>query len=368
MTIQETAPENRAAGHTIEVADEKLTFRQVVIADATPSGNQISHAAGFTPAQQTAVLHFLLNGDLEEIRPNQSVDLAAGRQFIVIETDRLYFLTINGERFDWPARTISGEVVRKLGKIAPEDELLLTRVDQPDRAIGPHDVVDLGHHGTESFISRKAVWKLNVQGVILELHQPNIVVRQAMQKAGFDITKAWQIFLIVKDQPKLSVNLDYTVDLRTPGIEKLRLTPAGVHNGEAAAKPRRQFDLLEVDEKHLDALGCFWETVVDADRRWLLIHHYQVPAGYAPQIVLLALEIPPTYPGAQIDMFYSSPPLRLTSGRAIDRTQVSAVICGTPFNGWSRHRGPQAPWNPNSDNVITHLALVESAIAKEVGQ
>lgn len=368
MTIQETAPEHRAAGQAIEVADENLTFRQALINDDIPTGAQISHAAGFTPAQQTAVLHFLPDGDLEEIRPSQSVDLSAGRQFIVVETDRLFFLMINGERFDWPARTISGEVVRKLGKIAPEDELLLTRVDQADRVIEPHEVVDLGHHGTESFVSRKPVWKLNVQGVVLDLHKPTIVVREALKLAGFDITKAWQIFLIVKGQPKLAVNLDYTVDLRTPGIERLRLTPAGVHNGEAAAKPRRQFDLLEIDEKHLDALGCIWETIIDANVRWLLIHHYHVPAGYAQQMVVLALLIPPTYPGAQIDMFYTSPPLRLTSGRAIDRTQVSAVICGTPFNGWSRHRSQEAPWNPNSDNVITHLALVESAIAKEVGQ
>lgn len=368
MSLQEVAPEHRAAGHVIEVADENLSFRQVLVADTTPTGAQISHAAGFAPVQQTAVLQFLADGDLAEIRPNQSVDLGTGHRFIVVETDRLFYLTINGERFDWPARTISGEVVRKLGKIAPEDELLLTRTDQPDRVIEPHEVVDLGHEGTEAFIGRKPVWKLNVQGVTLELHQPTIVVRDAMQKAGFDVTRAWQIFLIVKGQPKLAVNLDYTVDLRTPGIEKLRLTPAGVHNGEAAAKPRRQFDLLEVDEKYLDALGCFWETVIDATGRWLLIHHYQVPAGYAQQMVVLALLIPPTYPGAQIDMFYTSPKLTLISGRPIDRTQVSAVICGTPFNGWSRHRGQEAPWNPRTDNVITHLALVESAIAKEVGQ
>jgi hypothetical protein len=368
MTVQETAPEYRAVGQTIEVADENLTFRQVVIQDSTPTGAQISHAAGFTPAKQAVVLHFLPDGDLADIRPNQSVDLAAGRQFIVVETDRLFFLTINGERFEWPSRMISGAVIRKLGKAAPEDELLLTRVDEPDRIIEPRDLVDLSKGGIEAFISRKPTWKLNVQGVILTLHQPTIVVRQALLDAGFDPTKGWQIFLIVKGEPKRAVTLDYTVDLRTPGIEKLRLTPAGVHNGEAAAKPRRQFDLLEIDEKHLDALGCFWETVLDANRRWLLIHNYQVPAGYTPQIVLLALEIPPTYPGAQIDMFYTSPPLRLTSGRPIDRTQVSAVICGTAFNGWSRHRGQEAPWNPNTDNVITHLALVESAIAKEVGQ
>src|SRR5262245_35599549 len=121
MTTLEQAPEQHEAGHSIEVGDENLVFRQVVVTDRTPTGNQISHAAGFSPMQQTAVLQFLSDGDLAEIRPNQSADLSAGVRFVVVETDRLYFLTINGERFDWPSRTVAGEVIRKLGDIAPED-------------------------------------------------------------------------------------------------------------------------------------------------------------------------------------------------------------------------------------------------------
>lgn len=368
MSTQDTAPDHRAAGHTIEVAGQNLHFCQVVIHDATPTGAQIGRAAGFTPAQQAVVLQFLPDGGLEDIAPSQIADLSAGNQFIVVETDRLFFLTINGERFEWPSRMISGAVVRKLGKVQPEDELLLTRVDEPDCMIAPRDLVDLGKGGIEAFVTRKPSWKLSVQGVVLTLHRPTIVVKQALLDAGFDPTKGWQIFLIVKGEPKRVVDLDFTVDLRTPGIEKLRLTPTGVHNGEAAATPRRHFELLEVDERHLNSLGVFWETVVDGASRWLLIRNYQVPPGYLPQMVTLALLIPPTYPTAQIDMFYTSPKLALTTGRPIDRTQVAATICGTPFNGWSRHRGPPTPWNPATDNVITHLALVESAIAKEVGQ
>jgi E2/UBC family protein E/multiubiquitin len=368
MTIQETPPEHRKPELTIEVSDQNLQFRQVFIDDLTPTGAQIGHAAGFTPAQQATVMHFLPDGELEDVRPGETVDLRRGdRHFIVVETDRIYLFTVNGERFEWPSRVISGAVVRKLGKVRSEDELLLVRTDEPDRIIGPREIIDLDKKGIEAFVSRKPEWKLNVQGVVLTLHKPTIVVRNALTEAGFNPDQGWQIFLIVKGQPKKAVTLTDTVDLRTPGIEKLRLTPTGVHNGEAAVTPRRQFDLLEVDETHLNSLGCFWETVIDANRRWLLIHNYPVPTGYTTQFVLLALEIPPTYPGAQIDMFYTSPKLALTSGRPIDRTQVSAVIGGTPFNGWSRHRGPQAPWNSASDNVMTHLALVESVIALEVG-
>ena len=131
--------------------------------------------------------------------------------------------------------------------------------------------------------------------------------------------------------------------------------------------------LLEVDERFLNGLGFRWETVIDGAsrgqaRRWLLIHDYPPPQGFTTERTLLALEIPPTYPNAQIDMFYTNPPLALATGRPIDRTQVSARIAGVDFNGWSRHRGPQSQWDPASDNVMTHLALVESAMAKEVSE
>ena len=365
MTVQETAPEYRMAEHTIEVADQNLVFRQVVIGDLTPTGAQIAHAAGFTPAQQATVLHFLPDGELEDIRPTQTVDLTGGdRRFVVVETDRLYLLTINGERFEWPSRLISGAVVRRLGRVSPEDELLLTRTDEPDRVIEARDLVDLGKGGIEAFVSRKPTWTLNVQGVVLTLHQPAIMVRQALIDAGFNPDLGWQIFLIVQGQPKKAVTLSDTVDLRTPGIEKLRLTPSGVHNGEAVASPKRDFAVLEIDEAYLNTLGHHWETVIEGSVRWLLISNYPVPAGYTSRSVVLALLVPPTYPTAQIDMFYTSPPLKLASGRAIDRANQSAVIRGAQFNGWSRHR----PWNPAVDNVVTQLAMVESAIAKEIGE
>ena len=72
------------------------------------------------------------------------------------------------------------------------------------------------------------------------------------------------------------------------------------------------------------------------------------------------------YPGAQIDMFYTYPALILKTGQPIPSTQVSAVVGGTTLNGWSRHRGTQSAWDPQTDNVASHLALVESAMLKEV--
>lgn len=356
--------------HTIVgIADFSLTFHDHRIAETTPTGAQLAAVAGFKPEQSATVLEVLSNGELEDRRPDERVNLREStRKFVIVESDRSYKFTLDGARLDWPCRVISGGQLRKLGQVAKEREVYQDLPGPAERIIDEHDLVDLGAPHVEVFKTRKRIWKLNVQGVVLTLDESSIVVRTAIKDAGFDPTKNWIVVLRVRDQPKREVGLDEVIDLRTPGIEKLRLTPKEVNNGEAAVKPRRQFALLEVDERFLNGLGLWWETVIDAERRWLLIHDYPVPKGYTVSRTLLALEIPLTYPGAQIDMFYTRPPLALKTGRAIDRTQVSANIHGQPFNGWSRHRGELSKWNPATDNVSTHLALVESALAKEVGE
>ena len=355
--------------HRIEVADETLIYRSVPIDDLTPTGAQLAAAAGFKPKQHAVVLQVLPNGELEDVRPTEVVDLRHGvERFVIVETDREYFLTIDGQRYSWPCRIVSGAVVRKLGKLPADVVLSIEQVDVPDRIIADSDLVDLDGQGVEAFIGRRPSWKLNVQGVTIETAKPTIIVSDAMTRAGFDVTQDWHIFLRVAGQAKREVTLTDVIDLRTPGIEKIRLTPKEVNNGEASPAPRRDFALLDADEEFLHGLGCKWETVDDAGRRWLLIHHYPVPSGFTVAQTRLALEIPPSYPAAQIDMFYTHPPLALVSGRPIDCTHIAATIFGVNYNGWSRHRGPGSEWKPARDNVSTHLALVESAMAKEAGE
>ena len=67
-------------------------------------------------------------------------------------------------------------------------------------------------------------------------------------------------------------------------------------------------------------------------------------------------------------MFYTCPKLNLASGAEIQCTHIQAIIGGQNYNGWSRHRGADSQWDPAVDNVKTHLALVESALFKEIGE
>lgn len=211
------------------------------------------------------------------------------------------------------------------------------------------------HHGP---------WKLNVQGVIIESPSPEIVVRHAIKQAGFNPDTPWIIVLKVAGEPKREVDLSFVIDLRHKGIEKLRLTPRQINNGEMAAGRRVEFALLPRDVEHLDQLGLRWETLVDGGRRWLILRNYPLPPGYRSPVADIAIEVPVSYPGAQLDMFYCHPPLALNTGAAIPQTQCIEAITGLPFQRWSRHR----QWDAARDTLATHLALVDESLRREVGQ
>jgi len=124
-----------------------------------------------------------------------------------------------------------------------------------------------GKSDPEDHGGRGPPWKLNVQGVIIESLHPKIVVRDAIKLAGFDTDVGWIIILKVAGEPRKEVDLNATIDLTHPGVEKLRLTPRQINNGEAAVPCRQDFALLPQDEAHLDRLGQRWETIIDGARR-----------------------------------------------------------------------------------------------------
>lgn len=219
-----------------------------------------------------------------------------------------------------------------------------------------------GHHHHDDGVV--ILWELNVQGVMIESPNPEITVRHAIKQAGFNPETPWIIVLKVVGEPKKEVDLSFVIDLRHKGIEKLRLTPKQINNGEAVSNRRVEFSMLQQDEDHLDLLGLHWETLVDAGRRWLIIRGYPVPSGYRSQVTDIAIEIPVSYPSAQLDMFYCYPPLMLATNVAIGQTQHMEPITGLLFQRWSRHR----QWDPARDTLAIHLALIDESLRREVGQ
>jgi len=153
--VSEAALKRGEARHTIEVADLTLTFRAVRIDELTPNGAQLAEAAGFKPAQGAIVLQVHANGELEGIRPGEVVDLRRleGR-FVIVESDRSYRFTLDGERFYWPCCVVSGGALRELGKVPADKAIYFEREDRADRPIGDHDLVHLDGARVEAFCWR----------------------------------------------------------------------------------------------------------------------------------------------------------------------------------------------------------------------
>ncbi|MDZ5455312.1 multiubiquitin domain-containing protein [Azohydromonas lata] len=352
------------------IASEQCILQLVLLHVPNPTGADILKSAGRPANAEQLVLQVLHKGGLESINLDEHADLAAGNKFVLADGDLTYRFTVNGKQYEWPYRLISGAMLAELANVPADLDIELHQGDKVV-PVGVATLINLSDAGVEKFISipKKHTWKLMLQGVVREYDTPLVKVADAMQQAGFDPKKAWHIYLIVQGQPKQEIGVDSIVDLRTQGIEKIRLMQRNVDNGDGQQyATRRMFQLLPQDVEYLDGLVLRWETVMEGGRRWLLIHDFLLPTGFAQQKVLLGLDVPQDYPASQIDMFYFFPFVTMAGGQEIPSTQIRATVDGITLQGWSRHRNAASVWDPNSDSIRTHMAVVEGSLAKELGE
>lgn len=356
-----------AQSNIVNVAGLDLAFRPVPVTDRTPTARQVLAALGVAPHNEYVVLQWLPGGDIEEVRPEKLIDMsdATTPKLIIAKADRTFRFVLNDHSLEWPTGQISEEALRMLGAIPPDHQIYLARENEADHLVSPGQSVNFRAEGVETLYSKSTEWKLKVQGVTIESSVSKIRVRDAIEQAGFDTEAKW-IIVLKSASGKRQVEMNDIIDLREPGIEKLRLTPREINNGEVATATRRDFTLLPSDQAWLTEHGYEWSTVNEAGRRWLILKDFELPPGFNVSVVTIAMEIPSAYPMAEIDMFYCFPHLTRLDGQGIPQTQVVQPIEGRGFQRWSRHRGVLAPWRPGKDSVVTHLLLVDEALSREV--
>lgn len=333
--------------------------------DTVLTGRQIRQSVGLSPASDY-VLIMIRQGTSQSIGLDETVDLSVEELpcFVSFKSDRVFSLTINERGFEWGAEEISASDIRIYGDIPDEHQLILD--SKGDRPIKDDAVVSLKGKGVERLLSHPRSWKLKVQDIVLTITTPTIIVRDALVKAGIDPDSGWTVAIKYTDAPREAIGLNGIIDLTRKGIEKLWLRPANIQNGEGVSDLKRAFVLRDQDETYLSQSELNLETIVDSGRRWAILRNFCLPSGYTEERVDIAVEIPPTYPGAQLDMFYCHPHLVLKSGREIPQTQAQQIIQGKSYQRWSRHRQGATSWNPAKDSIITHIAIITESIAREV--
>ncbi|SKA14891.1 multiubiquitin domain-containing protein [Novilysobacter spongiicola] len=352
------------AKHTPTV---RLNGELVALLDRTPTGEQVLNAAGLRPASAYALLHWPTRGPTREIGLEEVLALPRAGQvleYFAIRADGVSYFVLDEERYAW-AGPLDLDTLMRVGRVDSAVELWQERHDEPDRRVLEGTRVDLDREGVERFYTRKRVWTLEVQGETTQWDNPRVLVRDAIIKAGFDPSKAWTIKFKVKGAPIRDVQQMDTIDLSEPGVERLRVRPSHVDNGDGSKEPRRDFSLLAADATFLATSGYQWHTIVDG-QRWLIVDNYPLPAGYNTSTCRLAVDMPLNYPAAQLDMFFCDPALQI-NGVSPPQTGHRQPINGVVFQRWSRHRGAGSAWCPGVDNLASHFALIEHSIGREVG-
>ncbi|MEH6476591.1 MAG: multiubiquitin domain-containing protein [Sneathiella sp.] len=336
----------------------------------TPSARQILDEFGFIPPDEHILLHVPKNGKLEEVVLDREFELNSleDTKFIAFRSDRSFKLSLNERRMTWGDKEISIAVLRKLTGTDDDQEFVLERREKPDKVLNETDTVDLDDPGLERIYTRQRSWKLKVQDILLTVITPTIVVKDALLQAGIDPNTGWTAAIKYKGGEREAITLDGVIDLTRKGIEKLWLRPNQIQNGEDASGFRRAFTLRGEDEAYLAKSDLKLETMVENGRRWAILRQFPLPDGYTIKETDVAIDVPPTYPVAQIDMFYCYPHLARKSGGPIPQTQSCQTIEGQSYQRWSRHRHGATTWNPETDSIITHIAIIADAIAREVGQ
>ncbi|MGR5364335.1 multiubiquitin domain-containing protein [Vibrio mediterranei] len=329
--------------------------------DRTPTVEQILKSANCRPTIEYVLIAKPALGPTYELGLEEAVDLEDASTFYARKADGTSYFVLNNERYAWFDK-IDESSLRELGGIDKSQSLWFEKQETADIEVDNNENFNLSKKGIERFYSKTRQWILDVHGVKVKCNTPQILVRDALSKAGIDPDQGWIIILKIKGEPKEQLSLQDYIDLTRPGIERLRLTPGEINNGEAPISPKA-FSLLPKDETYLMESHYHWRTVLDGSKRWLIIENYDLPEGYDQSSCSIAIEIPATYPSSQLDMFYCLPSLSLVSKRTIPQTQVMQSIERNSYQRWSRHR---SSWSPEKDSVISQLGVVEESILREV--
>lgn len=129
-----------------------------VVDDPIVTGQQLLELIGKYPTDEFLIFQRLANGQLEEIRPDESVDLRTPlvETFHTFRSDRSFRFSLDGRKFEWGLGFITGRKLKELagvdlGSFGVWQEMRETE----DKPIGDNDQADLTGAGVERFFTGK---------------------------------------------------------------------------------------------------------------------------------------------------------------------------------------------------------------------
>ena len=140
------------------------------------SGKDLLKMAGKEPLGEFVIYLLLEDGDMENIRPAEVVDLQRSglEKFRTFKSDVIYRLEVNDKSREWGSDVITGRAIKRLAGIdAPGDVGIWQKTKcGEDKLIGDRDLVDLACEGIEKF-RVGAKYSVCIEGKIFEWSKGN---------------------------------------------------------------------------------------------------------------------------------------------------------------------------------------------------
>lgn len=176
--------------YKIQIGNENLEYRPLVIADPAPTGQQVLEVAGLRPADEYLLFKVLINGHLELLSPSETTDLrqAGIEKFLAFKSDRTFRFFIDGSAQDWGGQRISGRTLKQLAGVDTQKyDIFLVIPGDDDELIEDRDLFDLGRPGVEHFAAVEINIKVFVNTLPVFVHSRYLsyweVVRLAYPEA-----------------------------------------------------------------------------------------------------------------------------------------------------------------------------------------
>jgi len=135
-----------------------LDEQKYEVHDPMITGMQLLDEAAKRPVDEYLIFQLLSNGQLEEIRLDETVDLRQPgiERFITWHSDLSFRLVIDGRRFEWGVPIITGLKLKQLAGVDSTSYGVWLEVrGAEDRPIADNESVDLHAQGVERFFTSK---------------------------------------------------------------------------------------------------------------------------------------------------------------------------------------------------------------------
>lgn len=202
----------RGRAFRVRINDDRFTLR-----DPVPTGRQLLDVAGRRPVENILIYLVLPGRQLEGLRLDETVDLREKgvERFLVFESDRAFFFTLDGRRIEWGASEITGLQLKWLAGVDPKTHgVWLERTEEPDLLIPNDGTARLAEDGVERFRTAQ-IFFVCVEDEILPWPRSTIMTEEIAQLGGWDISQG--VIEVDEEQNERSLEPGEVIELK-PGL------------------------------------------------------------------------------------------------------------------------------------------------------